>query len=296
MLMRATAVIAALIGVGALASCGSGKGKGGNEVIIDVAQTRAFYQVLDLPTGGITPVGSIPDLMTNPAYRSTLMAFRLMDTTSGQVGSAAGQWAAQSDEVAQSVGLSKFYLGIFEVTQGQWQAITGTTPWSPTTLLSDTSSDDIKVGLDYPAVGLPYDTITAALAAYASTTTRKFRLPTESEWEYGCRAKNAGPFCWGSDLSSATVNSFAVVWENANLRVGPAARGASQVGGRSPNAFGLYDVHGNVWEMTAVSAGVCHLRGGSWNDPLSLARSANRTEIETLTANLSAGLRLVYVP
>ena len=78
-----------------------------------------------------------------------------------------------------------------------------------------------------------------------------------------------------------------MVWETANN-----TRGARSVGQRGANSLGIFDIHGNVAELTSD----IHLRGGSWNDPLSTARAAHRANMDPSTRHLLAGVRLMYVP
>ena len=269
----------------ALTSCGSGTGDSDDALTGAVGSTRAHYQVLELATGRVTAAGTLSDLASNPAYRTTHLVFRLVEVASGTVGSTSSQLGAAIDPVATAVGSSSFYLAVFETTQAHWQAIAGTTPW--TLLASNDGGDDVRIGDDLPAVGLSHDLATAAMTTYRTARGVTLTLPSDTQWEVACRAGGTGIWTWGDTAAPATVTAAAVVWETAG-----ATRGARAVGGRVPSALGFFDLHGNVWELT--SAG--NLRGGSWNDPLATARAAHRAPIDPATRHLLAGVRLVYVP
>lgn len=268
-----------------LSACGgSGTGSSDGSLSGTVNQTRAHYQVLDLASGQLTASGTIGDLATDPAYRTTKLVFRLIDQA-GQVGTPSSGLGAALDPSATNVAASPFYLSVFELTQAQWELIAGSTPW--TLLNSLDGADDVRVGDQYPAIGLSQDLVGTAVQSYRSARGVQLALPSDSEWEVACRAGSTGTWCWGSVADSTTVNAQAVVWENAG-----ATRGARTVAGRAPNALGLYDVHGNVWELT----GGGNLRGGSWNDPVATARAAHRAPIDPSTRHLLVGARLVYRP
>jgi formylglycine-generating enzyme required for sulfatase activity len=123
----------------------------------------------------------------------------------------------ENDEVQHRATLTKsFCLGIYEVTQKQWRAVMGTNP------------SRFK-GDRRPMEKVSWDDAVEFCRGASELTGRKFRLPTEAEWEYACRA--------GTTSAYNTGNNFV----QANF-------GTHEVGSYSPNAWGLYDMHGNVWE------------------------------------------------
>ena len=269
-----------------LAACGgSGTGDSDGSLSGTVNETRARYQILDLATGRMTASGAITDLASNPEYRTTKLAFRLVDLPAGMVGSASNALGAALDPSAATTNAGTFYLAVFETTQAQWQLIAGSTPWVQ--LSSSDGSDDVRIGDHYPAIGLSQDLVDTVTQAYRSSSGVRLGLPSDVQWELACRAGGSGTWSWGSLADSTTVTAQAVVWETAGT-----TRGARTVGGRTPNPLGLYDVHGNVWELTAQG----HLRGGSWNDPLATARCAHRADLDPATRHLLVGARLVYIP
>ncbi|MDA0746222.1 MAG: SUMF1/EgtB/PvdO family nonheme iron enzyme [bacterium] len=139
-----------------------------------------------------------------------------------------------------------FYLGKYEVTQGQWQAVMRTTPWS--------GQDFVQADPDNPAVYVSWDDVQAFVHKLNVTAGDSlYRLPTEAEWEYACRAGTTSRWSFGDDESQLTEYAWYI--ENA-WNVGE--RYAHRVGTKKPNLWGLYDMHGNVYEW-------CQDRFGSYS-------------------------------
>ena len=174
-----------------------------------------------------------------------------------------------------------FRMGKYEVTQAQWEAVMGENP------------SKFK-GADHPVENVSWDDCQAFLeklnahpAARASGLV--FRLPTEEEWETACRAGSTNAYCRladGTEITEATLGR--VAWFDENLSTRPrwlsrflafAERLVDRVhevdwsetlshkpvGRKEPNAWGLHDMHGNVWEWTETADGVNRVyRGGCW--------------------------------
>lgn len=261
-LRRLPAIIACVLLAGCFdvgVSTGGGSGDGG--LGEDVGTATAEVMVLDLATG---VVSSRTDLDTTAAsLRAGEMAFR-------RIGS----------------GSDEFLVGIFEVTQAQWELLAGTTPWTAVV----PGEVPTGVGGSMPAFNLSYDAISAALSAFNSAKGTQLAVPSDAQWSSACGG--SGTWWWGSAAGNpAQVQSRAVVRESQGATSGPRA-----VGGTTANGNGLHDLHGNVWEWT--SPGV-HVRGGSWFDPLFTARSANLAGadpnggIDSSVAHALVGVRLV---
>ncbi len=165
-----------------------------------------------------------------------------------------------------------FWLGKTEITQAQWQAVMGNNP-------SYFRGDD-----NLPVERVSWDDI----QGFESALHDSFRLASESEWEYACRAGTTTRFYWGDDPNYSEIGSYAWHYGNSNNTTHP-------VGTKTANAWGLCDMSGNVWEWCedwyhesyrgAPSDGSAWvagggdwrvLRGGSWNDYLRDCRSAYR--------------------
>jgi len=150
-----------------------------------------------------------------------------------------GEQDSYSDEDPQhSVTISNgFWMGKYELTKAQWTAVMGTTPWSGRSYVLDDP--------DSPAIYVSWNDAQAFITALNGLTGKTFRLPSEAEWEYACRAATATRFYWGDDPSYTAIADYAWCWYNA-WNVGE--RYAHVVGLKLPNAFGLYDMSGNVYE------------------------------------------------
>ena len=148
-----------------------------------------------------------------------------------------------------------FYMGVYEVTQGEFEAVMGTNPssFSKAAMLKDSPAE-----LDcsrFPVDGITWHDAVEFCRRLSDSPAEKqagrvYRLPTEAEWEYACRAGTTSVFHFGNTLSSSQANF------NGNYPFGDAAKGpflnrTTTVGSYKPNAFGLYDMHGNLHEWCA---------------------------------------------
>ena len=131
-----------------------------------------------------------------------------------------------------------FYLGAHEVTQGEWEQVMGTRPWS--------GDENAKEGEEYAAMKVSWDDAQAFCERMSRREGLAYRLPTEAEWEYACRAGTITRYSFGDDPSH--LKDYA--WYNDNARE-KGEEYAHGVGQKQPNPWGLYDMHGNVWEWCA---------------------------------------------
>ena len=148
------------------------------------------------------------------------------------------EWEEDRDdeETQHRVTLTKsFHLGQTEVTQGQWRAVMGTTPWKDEFLVEEDDS--------YPATYVSWDDAVEFCHKLSEKEGVEYRLPTEAEWEYACRAGTTTVYSFGDDDSELGVFAWYVdnvdVFDNCPLQ---------NVGLKKPNAWGLHDMHGNVDE------------------------------------------------
>jgi formylglycine-generating enzyme required for sulfatase activity len=201
------------------------------------------------------------------------------------------------DETLHEVTISKpFYLGKYPVTQSQWQAVMGSNPSyfkGPQRPVEEVSWED-AVEFCRKLSELPEE----------KAAGRVYRLPTEAEWEYACRAGSQTAYSFGDD--ARLLKDFAWFSDNSNSQTHP-------VGQKKPNAWGLYDMHGNVWEWCGDWYGDYPrgsatdptgpkersyrvLRGGCWFFSAELCRAAYRNGIGPTYSDIILGLRLARVP
>ncbi|MEW6233940.1 MAG: SUMF1/EgtB/PvdO family nonheme iron enzyme [Candidatus Omnitrophota bacterium] len=124
-----------------------------------------------------------------------------------------------------------FYMGKYEVTQAQWRAVMG----------SELAWSNVK-GDDYPAYFVSWDLCQRFLEKMNTLGVGAFRLPTEAEWEYACRAGTTSRFYWGDDADGTLINNYA--WYSGNNKPDD----VKQAGLKLPNPWGLFDMSGNVYE------------------------------------------------
>ena len=186
-----------------------------------------------------------------------------------------------------SVSIDEFALGRTEITQGQWRAVMGNNP-----------SEFSICGDDCPVDQVSWDDAQLFIHKLNARTGKQYRLPSEAEWEYACRAGGQQEYC-GSD----SVDS--VAWYDGN-----SGEKAHSVSRKQPNAFGLYDMSGNVWEWVedswhdnyndAITDGSVWkgdgakrvLRGGSWYLSPQFARAANRGRFDPAIRLVNGGFRV----
>jgi formylglycine-generating enzyme required for sulfatase activity len=176
------------------------------------------------------------------------------------MGSPDGEAEREEDEGPQhEVAISRaFYLGVYPVTQGQWQRVMGN---NPSHFCSGGGGKDQVRGLDtsnFPVEQVSWEEAVAFCRKLSKLpeekrAKRRYRLPSEAEWEYACRggASSNQPFHFGNSLSSTQAN-FHGDFPYGGAAKGPYLGRTTEVGAyRVSNAFGLYDLHGNVWEWCA---------------------------------------------
>lgn len=199
------------------------------------------------------------------------------------MGSPASEPGRGSDEAQKSVTIAlDFYMGESEVTQAQWKAVMGTTPWK--------GKNYVKEGDDYPATYVSWDDAQAFMEKVFRLTGKKVRLPSEAEWEYACRAGTTTAYSFGD--SDRDMSDYAWYGKNA-ADIGN--QYAHQVKTKRPNPWGLYDMHGNLWELCEdrYDATSRVLRGGGWGIGSGSCRSATRNKTGPSFRFFFVGFRVV---
>jgi formylglycine-generating enzyme required for sulfatase activity len=201
------------------------------------------------------------------------------------------------------VNVPEFFMGKYPVTQAQWQAVMGNNP-------------SYFKGKNRPVEKVSWNEATKFCQKLSKKTGRDYRLPSEAEWEYACRAGTKTPFYFGETITPELVNYNG----NDTYSNGPEGKyrkETTDVGNFPPNSFGLYDMHGNVYEWCQdvwhdnydgapvdgsawVNGGNSSRRvrrGGSWFGYPWWCRSANRNNFNSDEAVIYyIGFRLVSFP
>jgi formylglycine-generating enzyme required for sulfatase activity len=240
------------------------------------------------------------------------MKFVLVPAGSFHMGSPPGEAGRRDNEgpVHEVILTGPFYLGVHPVTQAQYQAVLGKNPAR--------FQGAAGGGADHPVEMVSWDDAVSFCKKLSELPAeqqagRSYRLPTEAEWEYACRAGSQTPFHHGAALGAASA-CF-----DASYPYGDAPRGARaprtcQVGAFAANHFGLYDMHGNVWEWCAdwfdadyyrnsprqdppgpASGNFRVLRGGSFCNQGSTCRAAYRNALVPNQQKPFIGFRVVLV-
>jgi formylglycine-generating enzyme required for sulfatase activity/serine/threonine protein kinase len=228
------------------------------------------------------------------------MKLRLIPPGEFTMGSPAVEEGRRDDETQVSVTLTRaFQMSRTEVTQGQWRAVMGTEPWK--------GQSDVHEGNDYAATYVSWEEAVSFCEKLSAKEGKGYRLPTEAEWEWACRAGSRTDYSFGG--SEGDLGRYA--WFQGNTHdIGE--KYAHQVGQKLPNGFGLSDMHGNVWELcgdwhalklvggsnpVGTSSGSNRVyRGGGWDCFAVSCRSAYRFWIVPAGRHYSLGFRLALSP
>ncbi len=195
-----------------------------------------------------------------------------------------------SDEVQHEVRLDGYWIGKYPITDSQWKACMLSLPHPSTSRL--------------PACDIAWEDATAFTRKLTELTGRTYSLPSEAMWEFACRAGSATRYSCGDDALELARHA----WFDRNALDGP-----REVGLLLPNEFGLYDMHGNVWEWCTDWYGQLEAlpvsnptgspfgqfrvrRGGAWGNGSWRLRSAHRGHHEPPQRSGRRGLRVVCVP
>lgn len=262
------------------------------------------------PTPTLSP-SEITVLLPNLPGGAQPLVLRRIPSGSFQMGSLdSTSWTicGLCEQPVRTVNIDySFYMGKYEITQAQWQAVMGSNP-----------AHSYGVGNDYPVYYVSWLDITQTngfldrLNALGQGT---FRLPSEAEWEYACRAGTTTRFSFGDSTCQSSSCGPCELSQYGWFCGNNTPEGTKRVGQFLPNAFGLYDVHGNVWEWCldywhnnydgAPSDGSAWLspthanriiRGGGWDYSPASCRSSRRLSGPPTVRLSELGLRIVREP
>jgi formylglycine-generating enzyme required for sulfatase activity len=286
-----------------------------------------YYNVTDANSNSAVEVTRTVTVLDNCIEEITILLpgdvpLILVQVPAGtfMMGRYSGEQSSQANEDPQhTVTLPQdLFMGKYPVTQEQWMAVMGSWP-------STAPSSQYGLGDDYPAYNVSWNdakNFITALNTHLTNTSQgpaTLRLPSEAEWEYACRADTTTRFYFGDSLSCAddcsdcstdglAGNRSNYMWYCGNNTT----TGTKPVGGKLPNDFGLYDMHGNLYEwieddwhtsytgapgdgtvwLDTPRATYRVLRGGSWNSQSNLCRSARRDPETPSYAGEDVGFRV----
>lgn len=266
-------------------------------VLILVAAIAIMLIVDSTDPADKEPVAGLPGsaIKENAITNTAGIRMTLMPAGSFVMGRITSSEAAGTDELpAHTVQVAPFYLSQTEVTQAQWVAVMGSNPSRfmdprrPVDQVSWLQAQEFIQKLN------------------SMERTNKYRLPSEAEWEYAARAGSRGAYSFGDDKSM--LSQYA--WFGAGGGIGTAPAGK-----KAPNPWGLYDIHGNVWEWVedcwhpdyngapadgrVWQGGDCSVRvvrGGGWNSAAEYVRSATRGSYAPDMNDSGTGFRLARSP
>ena len=269
--------------------------------------TEELYCVIDLSGGPdatwwpVSYLSAVPSGGWTDEYKTTKLILRRIEAGTFIMGD------DQSDESHRVTLTKPFYMGVFEITQRQWELVMGSWPGS-------SPSSSYGRGDAYPAYYVSYNDIRGSssgarwpassavdtssfLGRLRAKTGLNFDLPTEAQWEFACRAGTATTYYWGDAMDGA----YAWYSSNSGSKTHP-------VGTREPNAWGLYDMSGNVWEWcrdwrgtlaygtepNGSASGFYRVaRGGCWNFNSGDCTSSYRDHDDPSVRRGISGFRLV---
>ncbi len=212
--------------------------------------------------------------------------------------------ASETPQVDVAIA-APFAMGAYEVTFDEWRACVddgGCSAYEPPAMGWGEGRR--------PVVNVSFDDAQQYADWLSQKTGETYRLPSESEWEYAARAGSSDPFSFGANLSTSQAN-YNGTYPYADAPAGRYRSKTTEVGSFRANAFGLYDMHGNVWELVADCwrpnhnsapadgtpvGGACSsrvLKGGAWNAGGWRLRAAHRKEVGDADRDYDTGFRLV---
>ena len=265
---------------------------------VDVDSPKLLGRDSSIPTGNMRPdehSTSLPILINS-------IDMQLVRVPSGtfMMGSPESEPDRQKDETEHQVTITRdFFMQTTEVTQEQWKTVMDTEPWK--------RENPEKPDSKKPATYVSWNEAIEFCTKLTAAENNKYRLPTEAEWEYACRAGARTAWSFGDQETALVVSAWFKI-NSSDLGESFAHPTAT----KEPKLFGLYDLHGNVWEWChdrysadyhstgpfndphGATVGTTRvLRGGSWDNEAELTRSAHRHYQTVDFRGPHAGFRVV---
>jgi sulfatase modifying factor 1 len=261
------------------------------------AEVKSLYDYESKPPASPIPTAPEIESITNTIG----MTLNKIPAGTFTMGSPEGEEGRSDHGQQHTVTITKpFYLQTTEVTQEQWTAVMGTEPWK--------GQGWVREGPNYPASYVSWNDAIVYCKNLSEKLGSTYRLPTEAEWEYACRAGTETRWSFGDDEKA--LGDYAWYKENA---INGGEKSPPQVGLKKPNAFELYDMHANVYEWChdyygedyyksspekdpqgPASGSFRVLRGGSWSSSARYTRSAFRRRVDADNrGNNNIGFRVV---
>ena len=296
------------------------------EISVKVHSDAPLYLVVDL-SGGTNAskyytryMDEAPDISSDTC-RTTELWLRRIPAGTFLMGSPENELGRFDDETQHQVTLTQdYYIGVFECTQKQYELVLGSNPSSwkgdtrPVEQVYYSNLRGNSAASGWPAYGHAVDA-TSFFGKLQAKTGLVFDLPTEAQWEYACRAGTTTSLNSGKNITNIGINNCPNMAEVGRYR-GNTDDGKggytgihTRVGSYLPNAWGLYDMHGNVWEWcldwtdgslsgadpVGSSSGLYRVfRGGTWNGFSDLCTSSNRSDSLPSYDAGNCGFRLVW--
>jgi formylglycine-generating enzyme required for sulfatase activity len=299
----------------------------GEYMAIDVS---GGTNVTSYPVTYYRTLADVPGGANSDTYKTTRILMRLIPKGTFTMGSPSDEFQNEDDEVQHQVTLTQdFYMGVFEVTQKQWERVMGT--WYNCFFDGNTSYRDSR-----PIDQMSYNWIRGTnegarwpassnvdagsfMGKLRARTGRAFDLPTESQWEYAARAGTATALNSGYNLTNQygdarmdEVGRYSYNGGRPYSTDGDTTVGTAKVGSYLANAWGLYDIHGNVWEWCldwygtypgtvsdprgASSGSARVFRSGCWSSSAIGCRAACRSKSQPGGASAYFGFRAALPP
>ena len=243
----------------------------GGVVTLYAVWAKATYMVIDLSGGSsatsypVSYLYSVPSGGWTDEYKTTKLVLRRISAGTFTMGSPTSEVGRYANETSHSVTLSKdYFIGVFEVTQRQWELVMGTKPSyfsnlsyyakRPVERLSYNAIRGSSSGAGWPSSSA-VDSTSFIGRIRSRTGINQFDLPTEAQWERACRAGTTAAVSNGINLNNAEYDSridgvcwHYKDWTTATTSSATGTTGTNPVGALGANPWGLYDMHGNVWE------------------------------------------------